>query len=52
MEYQQLNVKELHKILTELIEQGKGDYEVCAEIWNVALYSDFAVSDDRKAVCF
>ncbi len=48
----EVTVAEMHKMLTELIEQGKGDYEVRAECGYVALYSDFGVNDEEKTVTF
>ena len=50
--YTALNVEELHKILTELIKQGKGDYTVLAECGTADLDPHFGVDDDIKIVCF
>ena len=52
MEVHEVTVEEVHKILAELIEQGKGDYKVRAELGYVVLYSDFGVNDEKKLVVF
>lgn len=49
----ELTVERLYEILGELIDEGKGDYELyCDDLGRPLIFYDNSVDDERKEVYF
>ena len=49
----ELTVEQLYEILGELIDEGKGDYEVyCEDLGTPLVFKDNSVDDEGKEVYF